>query len=128
MKKIFIVITIVLIANCSQTTLEKSNMEHSKIIELVLWEFRDNVNIQQGKEYVLKLNEFVKMQPGFISRTTSVTKEGKFLDIIYWSDLASAKKASEKAMENEMTTTIFSTMNEKGMIFQHFEIFNMINK
>ncbi|CAL2087370.1 conserved hypothetical protein [Tenacibaculum sp. 190524A05c] len=103
-------------------------MEHSKIIELVLWEFRDNVNIQQGKEYVLKLNEFVKMQPGFISRITSVTKEGKFLDIIYWSDLASAKKASEKAMENEMTTTIFSTMNEKGMIFQHFEIFNMINK
>ncbi|MGM0580927.1 MAG: hypothetical protein ACQETL_09630 [Bacteroidota bacterium] len=35
--------------------------------------------------------------------------------------------ALEKAMKNEDLISIFSTIDEKEMIFQHFKIFNSIN-
>ncbi len=103
-------------------------MEQANIMEMVLWKFKDGINIEQGKKSVLKLNEFASKQPGFISRKTAISEEGKFLDIILWTDLESAKLASEKAMQNEMTTTIFSTMDENEMIFQYFKIFNKTEK
>ena len=103
-------------------------MEQANIMEMVLWKFKDGINIEQGKKSVLKLNEFASKHPGFISRKTAISEEGKFLDIILWTDLESAKLASEKAMQNEMTTTIFSTMDENEMIFQYFKIFNKTEK
>ena len=108
---------------------KKTNpMEQANIIEMVLWEFKEGVSLEEGKASVLKLNAFVQQQPGFISRKTALSKDGKFLDVILWTDLQSARTASKKAMQNEMTTTIFSTMDQEGMLFQHFEIFNRLSK
>lgn len=103
-------------------------MEQAKIIEMVLWKFKEGVSIEEGKASAIKLNAFIRQQPGFISRKTALSSDGKFLDIILWTDLQSAQTASEKAMQNEMTTTIFSTMDQEGMLFQHFEIFNHLTK
>ncbi len=99
-------------------------MEQAKFIELVLWEFNDGITTEQGKESSIKLNDFLQKQPGFISRNTGNAEDGKFLDVVYWTDLQSAKMASEKIMQEEMAANMFSTINQETMIFKHFEIFN----
>ncbi len=101
-------------------------MEKAKIIEMVLWKSVNGINPEEAKKSITKLNAFVSEQPGFVARKTALSKDGKFLDLIYWTDLASAKTASEKAMKTEELIPIFSTMDQKEMIFEHFEIFNRL--
>jgi len=101
-------------------------MEKAKIVEMVLWKSKEGIGIEEAKNAITTLNDFVKQQPGFISRKTALAEDGMFLDIVLWTDLASAKTASEKAMQNEKTSKVFSTIDEKEMTFQHFEIFNSL--
>ncbi|MBC6399589.1 MAG: hypothetical protein GDA37_00955 [Ekhidna sp.] len=103
-------------------------MEQAKIIEMVMWKSVDGISPEEAKKSITKLNDFVSEQPGFIARKTALAEDGKFLDIVYWTDLKSAKAASEKAMKTEDLFPFFSTIDQKEMIFQHFEIFNNIKK
>jgi hypothetical protein len=103
-------------------------MEQVKIIEMVLWKSVDGISPEEAKKSITKLNDFVREQSGFVARKTAMAEDGKFLDIVYWTDLKSAKNASEKALKTEELIPIFSTIDQKEMVFQHFEIFNDIKK
>ena len=103
-------------------------MEKQRIIEMVLWDSVEGISPEEAKKSIIKLNDFVSEQTGFVARKTAMAENGKFLDIIYWTDLTSAKNASEKAMQTEELIPIFSTIDQKEMIFQHFEIFNELEK
>jgi len=103
-------------------------MKQAKIIEMVLWKSMEGISTEKAKQSITKLNDFINKQPGFLGRKTALAEDGKFLDIVYWTDIESAKKASEKAMQNGELIPIFSTINQKEMMFQHFEIFNTIEK
>lgn len=113
--------------SCNPSGIKKSKMEQAKIIEMVLWKSKNGISTEVAKESISKLNEFVSKQPGFISRKTAIAEDGKFLDIVYWTNLSSAKSASEKAMNTKELIPIFSIIDEKEMVFQHFEVFNSIN-
>ena len=95
---------------------------------MVMWKSVDGISLTEAKNSITKLNDFVSKQPGFVARKTAWAEDGKFLDVVYWTDLKSAKDASEKAMKTEELMSIFSTIDQKEMVFQHFEIFNSINK
>ncbi|WP_422081432.1 hypothetical protein [Ulvibacterium sp.] len=99
-------------------------MEHAKVLEMVLWKSKEGISTATAKKSFTRLNDFVRDQPGFISRKTSLAEDGRFLDIVLWTDMASAKAASEKAMKNKDLVEIFSTIDEREMVFQHFEVFN----
>ena len=101
-------------------------MKQVKIIEMVMWEPIDSISKEDAKKSITKLNKFVSEQPGFIARKTALSEDGKFLDIVYWANLKSAKAASEKAMKTEELIPIFGMIDQKGMVFNHFEIFNTI--
>ena len=101
-------------------------MEQIKILEMVLWKPIENISIKKAKQEITKLNDFVSKQPGFLGRKTAIATDGKFLDIVYWADITSAKNASEKAMLNKEVMSVFNTIDQKEMIFQHFEVFNKI--
>ena len=103
-------------------------MEQAKIIEMVMWKSVEGIAPEEAKKSITKLNEFVSKQSGFIARKTAMAEDGKFLDIVYWTDLKSAKDASEKAMKTEELMPIFSTIDQTEMMFQHFTIFNGIEK
>ena len=103
-------------------------MEQAKIIEMVTWKSVAGVGLEEAKTAATQLNEFVSAQPGFVARKTAVAEDGRFLDIVYWTDLKSALKASETAMKNEKLIPIFSKMDQTDMVFQHFEIYNEIEK
>lgn len=96
----------------------------STIIELILFNVNKGVRIEDAKKSLSKLNEILSKQEGFVSRETAISKEDQFLDVVCWTDLDAAKKASEIMLKNPETTKIFSIIKEKGMIFEYFEIFN----
>ena len=103
-------------------------MEKVKTIEMVMWKSVDGISTEEAKKAITKLNDFLIEQPGFLDRKTALAEDGTFLDIVYWSDLQSAKAASEKALMTEELVPIFSTINQNEMTFNHFEIFNEIKK
>ena len=100
-------------------------MEQAKIIEMVMWKSVEGI-AEEAKKSITKLNDCSK-QSGFIARKTAMAEDGKFLDIVYWTDLKSAKDASEKATAKALMP-ISSTIDQTEMVFQHFEIFNGIEK
>ena len=114
--------------SCNQSDVKKSDMEKTKIVEMVMWKSVDGIGLEEAKKSITKLNDFVSEQPGFIARKTAIAEDGRFLDIVYWTDLKSARTASEKAMKTEELTPIFSTIDQKEMVFEHFEIFNDMKK
>lgn len=128
MKKIILSLIVLGFISCGSQGTKKSNMEKAQIVEMVLWKSKEGVSTADAKNAIIQLNEFVQQQPGFVSRKTALAEDGKFLDIVLWTDLNAAKTASEKAMKNEKLIPIFSTIDEKEMIFQHFNIFNNLEK
>ena len=127
MRKLIIGLIVLTASSCKQSDLKKSNMEQAKIIEMVMWKSVDGISPEEAKNSITKLNDFVKEQPGFVSRKTAMAIDGKFLDIVFWTDLRSAQTASEKAMKTEALLPIFSTIDQKEMLFQHFEVFNTVD-
>ncbi|MDW3195589.1 MAG: hypothetical protein R8G66_24650 [Cytophagales bacterium] len=101
----------------------KAKMNETKIVELVLFNLNDGVSLEEGKKAMKALNEFVSQQAGFVSRKTSVAEDGQFLDLVFWTDLQSAKAASEKAMQEQSIMPHFSVINQESMTFKHFEAF-----
>jgi len=97
------------------------------IVELVLWKPKEGISTEEAKNAILILNQFVEQQSGFISRKTGVAEDGQLIDIVLWTDLASAQLASEKVQESETCLKAFSTIDESTMHFQHYELFNEIN-
>lgn len=98
------------------------------IVEMVLFKSTEGINREEVENQMAELNDFISKQSGFISRKTSVSKDGQFLDLVFWTDLESATTASEKAMENPKTLKAFEVIDEKTMTFKHFSIFNEIQE
>lgn len=128
MKNLIISLTVFTVLSCKQSDTKRSYMEQATIIEMVMWKSVNGVSPEEAKKSIIKLNNFVSKAPGFIARHTALAEDGKFLDIVYWTDLKSAKEASEKAMETEQLIPVFRMIDQKEMVFQHFEIFNSIKK
>jgi hypothetical protein len=126
MKKLIVGLIVLAACGCSPSDTKESKMEQVKVIEMVQWKSKAGISTEKAKQSITKLNEFVGKQPGFIARKTALAEDGKFLDIIYWTDISSAKAASELAMKTEDLIPIFSTIDEREMTFQHFEIFNSL--
>ena len=126
---ILIVLTVLIISSCNNLEQKQSKMkEKATTVEMVLFKINEGIDKETAKKAITELNEFVSKQKGFISRKTSISDDNQFLDIIYWTDLQSAKTASEKAMENPKTLEAFKVMNENDMIFKYFSIFNECEK
>ena len=128
MKNLIIGLIVMTLLGCQQSDSKERNMEQAKIIEMVMWKSVDGITQEEAKNAISKLNDFVSKQSGFVARKTAVAADGKFLDVVYWTDLQSAQAASEKAMQTEELIPIFNTIDQKEMVFQHFEIFNQLKK
>ena len=127
-KKVIVILTIVLFTSCKQEQQNLKVMKQANVIEMVYWSPKKGVLKETTIEVMKKLNGFVKEQRGFISRSTSVSIDGKFLDIVYWETLDDATKASELAMQQPTMVEVFSLIDEETMMFKHFDIFNSIAK
>ena len=96
-------------------------MGNATVIEMVLFKTSEDIKTEEAQKELTRLNHFLAKQAGFISRKTSFSDDGQFLDLVYWTDLNAAKTASDKAMQDPEALKIFSIIERETMLFKHFK-------
>lgn len=90
--------------------------------EVVSLKFNEGVSLEEQKKLMMDLNSIVKKFEGFKSRDYYYSSEnGRWIDFVVWSDVKLAKKASEQIMTDPAAGAVVSKMEEKSMIFSHYE-------
>lgn len=92
------------------------------VFEIVSTKFKEGISLEEQKQSMAKLNQVVGQFPGFRSRQYYYSSEsGRWIDVVLWTDIESAKKASEQAMINPTSSEVFVKMDESSTIFSYYE-------
>ena len=84
-------------------------MANEKTLELVVFQLADGVTDEEFLETTGPVSDWIKTQPGFISRELSRGTEGdKWVEVVWWETLEQAKAASEAAMSSAKCAPMFS--------------------
>ncbi|MHA7057461.1 hypothetical protein ACWGOQ_0009610 [Aquimarina sp. M1] len=98
------------------------------IIEVVVFEASSNYSTEEAKKALTSLNDIIKLYDGFIDRTTAHNEEGKYIDLLYWTDIKAAKKAGEDIMKNPEAIAIFEIIKPGTMQMYHLDVFNQFEE
>ena len=102
--------------------LNLKNANSKDLFEIVCVSFKDGVSIDDQESYMEQLNGIIKNFEGFKSRDYFYSHENKrWVDFVSWTDLSLAKKASDELMKHPLALELISMMDEKTMIFSHYE-------
>ncbi|WP_378174235.1 hypothetical protein [Aquimarina sp. SS2-1] len=97
-------------------------------IEVVLFEANPDYSKEEVKTAITSLNDIIKLYDGFIDRTTASNEYGKFIDLLYWTDINAAKKANEDIMKNPEAVAIFEVIKPETMEMYHLNVFNQFEE
>jgi hypothetical protein len=90
------------------------------VYEIVSAKFKAGINFEDQQKAMAQLNSIVKEFEGFKSRDYFYSSElDRWTDLVIWTDLASAKKASEQLPSNELATEVFSLLDDTSVIFSY---------
>ena len=89
--------------------------------EVVSMKFKDNVKLDEQKSLMAELNQVIQKFEGFKSRDYYSSENGRWIDFVVWSDVKLAKKAAEAGMSDPKAGAFFSKLDDKTMIFSHYE-------
>lgn len=90
------------------------------ITEIVVNKFKPGLSYEKELALTKTLNDFVKTQPGFLSREVYFDEKQKsYVDIVRWKDEKSAVDAAKKAEGSPTCQPVFSQIEQQGMIFLH---------
>ncbi len=98
------------------------------VVEIVLFEANPEYTQQDVQKALASLNDILKLYYGFVQRTTARSGEGKYIDIVYWTDMESAQKAAGDILKNEKASSIFSVIKSESVQMYHFETFNQFGE
>jgi hypothetical protein len=68
----------------------------SDTIELVRFRLKQDKTAAEWLKANEKINDWVKVQPGFRFRSLSETDDGEWIDMVYWESLEAAKASGAK--------------------------------
>ena len=89
--------------------------------EIISLQFKSEVSLEQQQQAMSSLNDIVKEFSGFKSRDYFYSQEnGRWIDLVVWSDINLAKQASADVMQNPAAGAVFSLMDENSMIFSYY--------
>ena len=95
-------------------------MSGERILELVVFQLAEGVKEEELLQAVGPVSEWVKTQPGFISRDLVRETEGnKWVEIVWWESLEQAKAAAEAAMTSEACAPMFSKIDFENIQMLH---------
>ena len=119
-----------LLFNCTTKPDQKLSPRKSnaKVVEVVLFEANPTYAKHEVEDALASLNEIVKMYYGFVERTTASTTDGKYIDIVYWTDMKSAKEAAQEVMKDERALQVFEVVKQESMQMFHFDAFNQFEE
>ncbi len=92
----------------------------NKAIEVVIFKAKAGVSDSQLQTAALAITPILKEMSGFISREFGASEDGKYIDVVYWKDLPSAKAAAEKVMGIPKCGEFFGLIDQNQMQFMHF--------
>lgn len=104
------------------TLLVLSQLTSAETMEVVVFNVKSNVTNQQVINSAKPIKEIMRGWDGFISRELVKVGQGKWIDIVHWENIESAKIAQQKAMENDVCLKFFNLIDEKQMQFYHGEL------
>ncbi|MBC6417833.1 MAG: hypothetical protein GDA44_03080 [Prochloron sp. SP5CPC1] len=86
------------------------------VIELVIFKAKEEISAEALKEAAAKTTPVLQKMDGFLDRELSIAEnEEKWVDIVHWQNMNSAKKAA-KAFDNEPDCQEFIAMIEAETI------------
>ena len=65
------------------------------------------------------INDWLKRQPGFVSRHLAERDDGSYLDIVFWQTHADALAASNKMMEEMAQSEAMTMIDPMGLDMSH---------
>ena len=89
-------------------------------IEVVIFKAKAGVSDSQLQSSALAVTPILREMPGFISREFGASEDGKYIDVVHWKDLPSAKAAAEKVMSIPKCGEFFGLIDQNQMQFMHF--------
>ncbi len=92
----------------------------NKAIEVVIFKAKAGVSDGQLQTAALAVTPILKEMPGFISRDFGASEDGKYIDVVHWKDLPSAKAVAEKVMSIPKCGEFFGLIDQNQMQFMHF--------
>jgi hypothetical protein len=97
--------------------------EQSKVLELVVFKLRDAATPEQLLGSADAVSEWVKQQPGFLSRELSYDAEGdRWIDVVWWRTMEEAKAAAEAALSSESCAPMFALIDVASTQMIHGEL------
>ena len=87
-------------------------MANGKTLELVIFELNDGVDVEEFLAHSEPVPEWVRKQPGFVSRNPLKSAEDdKWIDAVWWESPESAAAAAELTMTSETCAPMFASIN-----------------
>ena len=91
--------------------------------EIVMLQFKNGTDIEKQKELMQTLNAIIKSMRGFKARDYFYSEENKYwIDFLIWETIEDAQKATESIAKNPDAGIIFSQIDEKSLIFSHYQL------
>lgn len=97
------------------------------VMETVMFKLKAGVAREEFTAAAEQLNDFVKAQPGFVSRRLSCTQDGEWIEQIEWSDIASAKAAAAAIGTVESNRPFLSAIDGPTVQMRHSELEVSVN-
>ena len=92
------------------------------VFEIVSFKFKDGVKVEEQKKLMVELDKVLIGYEGFKSRDYYFSPEdGRWIDLVVWTDVKLAKKASDTAMKDPKAAVVFSKIDDKTTVFSHYE-------
>ena len=90
----------------------------SDTIELVRFRLQTGKTSADWLKANEKINDWIKVQPGFRFRSLSETDDGEWIDMVYWESLEAAKSAGAKFGE-EVGPTCEPLIDMNSVVVSH---------
>lgn len=89
-------------------------------IELVLFTAKPGVGTERMIAAARQAETRIRELPGFVSRSFGHAEGGRYVDIVHWTDLDSARAAAEVVMACPVCAGFFALIDERELQMQHF--------
>ncbi len=123
MKHLLIGIIAVVLFSCNTQNKTSMSEQSKKVgtIELVIFDTYPQYSKAEVIAAAKAVNPVAEKFDGYIGRKLAVDKNGKWTDIVYWTDLKSAEHAAQEILKSETCQKFFGMINQETMQFMHLE-------
>jgi hypothetical protein len=92
---------------------------YAETVEVVVFSAKDGVSDMSILESAEGMLDTMKKWDGFISRELIKVGNGKWIDVVHWSDPESAESAQHRAMESDSCLLFFSLLEDADQQIYH---------